>query len=316
MADQREARSSVYERVTNQIVQAIEAGTESWVMPWHSVGDCLQFPNNIATGKQYRGINVLSLWAASFTNGYESATWGTFNQWSSLGHRVRKGEKASLAVFWKPIADGEASEEDDDAAEQSNERRWILRSYLVFNAAQIDGYTTPELPVQSELERIEHADQFFAALGADVRHGGNRAFYNPSSDHIQLPPFHAFVDPIAYYATRGHEHIHWSGAEQRLHRDLSGRFGSKSYAAEELIAELGAAFLAADLNLTLEPRPDHAAYIQTWLSLLKEDHRAIFTAATHAQRALDYLHSLLPVPDVTPEDHIEVPKSGINYSEP
>jgi antirestriction protein ArdC len=266
---------------------------------------------NAVSGKPYRGVNVLALWAAADAMGYRSNEWATYKQWQEKGAHVRKGEKSSLVVFWKiGDAKGADSDETDDGgkvaeAEEDRGRPILARGYVVFNADQVDGYTpkaaASPIPAQvQQQERIAHADQFFQALGADIRHGGNRAYYRPATDHIQMPPFEAFHDPIAYYAILGHEATHWTGPKHRLDRDLTGRFGNEAYAAEELIAELSAAFLSADLGLTNEPRPDHAAYVANWLKVLKNDNRAIFTAAGKAQQAVDYLHGLQE-PEVTPK---------------
>jgi len=215
----------------------------------------------------------------------------TYKQWSELGAQVRKGEKSSLVVFWK-VFDRDGQDAADDEDEANPARRFMARGYAVFNAAQVDGYQAPVVVPPSEgPERIAEADTFFAAIGADIRHGGNRAYYSPGGDHIQMPHFSAFRDAASYYAILAHEGIHWTGGgANRCARDLRGRFGSESYAAEELVAELGAAFLCADLDLASEPRPDHAAYVASWLKVLRQDKRAIFTAASKAQQAADWLH--------------------------
>ena len=178
----------------------------------------------------------------------------------------------------------------------------FARGYSVFNAAQVDGYAAPAQPVLPEAERIGHAEAFFAAIGADIRHGGNRACYVPALDQIRMPPFEAFRDPVAYYATLAHEATHLTGHPSRCARDLRGRFGDEAYAAEELIAELGAAFLCADLALAPEPRPDHAAYVASWLNVLRDDKRAIFTAAAKAQQAADWMHARQDAAAVGPAD--------------
>jgi antirestriction protein ArdC len=281
--------NDVYTRVTEQIIGAIEAGADAWRMPWHATDSGELFPTNALSKKPYRGVNVLALWAAAAEHGYPSGLWGTYRQWEELGAQVRKDEKGSCVVFWKISEKGD-SEEGDTAARGT---RFFARGYWVFNAGQVDGFTLAEAPAPRPVaERIETADMFFGALGADVRHGGNRAYFRPDTDHIQMPVFEAFPDRLGYYATLAHESTHWTGAEHRLQRDLWGRFGSDAYAAEELIAELGAAFLCAGLGLTNEPRPDHAAYISSWLKLLRSDKRAIFTAASKAQAAADWMHAL------------------------
>lgn len=302
-------RVDVYQRVTDQIIQAIEAGVETWEMPWHSPEAAFQYPRNVATGKAYRGVNILALWASSYLAGYPEATWGTFKQWSDLGHHVRKGEKASIGVFWKQLDRADEQPELESAGDGSTEGpRWVARAFPLFNAAQIEGYTPPPQPERSPAERIDQAEEFFRALKADIRHGGGRAFYQQGDDYIQMPPFEVFQDPIAYYSTLAHEATHWSGHPSRLDRDLKGRFGTESYAAEELVAELGAAFISADLQLAPNPRPENAAYIQSWLKVLKEDNRAIFAAAGQAQRAADFLHSLqVPAPEIVVAPAMLVP---------
>lgn len=282
----------IYARVTNQIVKAIENGVEAWQMPWHSDGAANR-PINVVTGKPYRGVNVVELWIESQLHGYAHPVWGTFKQWLDLRCPVRKGEKGTLCVFWKPVEKGQI---DEHAEPDLATHRLITRSFVVFNADQVDGYKPFVQPVRPEHQRIADAETFFNTINADIRHGGDRAYYRPSDDRIQMPPFEVFVDPIAYYSTLAHECCHWTGASSRLARDLSGRFGSDCYAFEELIAELGAAFIAADLGLNSDPRPENASYINTWLKVLKADNRAIFTAASHAQRAADYLHSQQPNP--------------------
>lgn len=292
------SHADIYQTVTDRIVAAIEAGAGEWRMPWHGEpgASAAVLPVNAVTKKPYRGVNVLNLWIAAQAAGYPAGIWATYKQWQDLGAQVRKGERATLIVFWK-VFENDADEDDADHEDGGEEtgherRRFMARGYHVFNCAQVDGYEAPALPASpEEPERIETAEAFFAGLGADIRHGGNRAFYAPGPDFVQMPPFPAFREPAAYYATLAHEATHWTGHARRCNRDLKGRFGSDSYAAEELVAELGAAFLCATLGLASEPRPDHAAYIASWLKVLKQDKRAIFTAAGKAQEAADWMHA-------------------------
>ena len=193
-------------------------------------------------------------------------------------------------VFWK-FSENEAGEagEEEEGTESKSPKRILARGYCVFNVAQVDGYNPPKVSELSAKERIAQADNFFVALGADIRHGGDRAYYSPTTDHIQMPPFEVFKNPAAYYGVLAHEATHWSGAKHRLNRQLSDRFHEEAYAAEELVAELGAAFLCAELGIANEPRPDHAAYVASWIKVLKNDNRAIFTAASRAQEAVDWM---------------------------
>jgi antirestriction protein ArdC len=239
----------------------------------------------------YSGINVLSLWASAMVQNFDAPIWMTFRQATELDGHVRKGEKGSLVVY----ADSITRKETDDKTGDEIEREIpFLKGYTVFNVDQIDGlpavFYAKATPKLDPVARIERADRFFAALGATIGHGGNRAYYSVTNDTIQMPPFVSFQDADSYYATLAHECTHWTGSASRLNRDFGGhRFGSEGYAVEELVAELGAAFLCADLELSLEPREDHASYIATWLDVLAQDNRAVFTAAAHAQRAAEYI---------------------------
>jgi antirestriction protein ArdC len=283
-------RNDIYERITAQILQAVERGACSYSMPWHRTGGETFTPINAQSRKPYRGVNVVSLWAASEHYGYTSGIWGTYKQWSDLGAQVRKGEKSSPVVFWK-FSENETGEgcEEEEGTESKSAKRILARGYCVFNLAQVDGYNAPKVSELSADERIAHADGFFVALGADIRHGGDRAYFSPNTDHIQMPPFEVFKDPAAYYGVLAHEATHWTGATHRLNRQLADRFHNEAYAAEELVAELGAAFVCAELGIANEPRPDHAAYVASWIKVLKNDKRAIFTAASRAQEAVDWM---------------------------
>lgn len=280
-------KRDVYARVTDQIVTAIENGAGTWRMPWHTSGRFAFSPINVTSKKPYRGINTVCLWAAAQAKGYESGEWATYQQWQERSAQVRKGEKSTLVVFWKFAHDSAESQADEQPANSS--RLLFNRGYSVFNAAQVDGYTPKVDESRTIPERIAQADAFFTGISADVRHDGNQAFYAPLTDHIQMPPFAAFAENVSYYSTLAHEHTHWTATAARCNRELGKRFGDNAYAAEELIAELGAAFTCAHLGLSTEPRPDHAAYINSWLKVLKADKRAIFTAASKAQQATDWM---------------------------
>ena len=288
----------IYEKVTNQIVAAIEAGAGNFRMPWHAAAGESPLPVNAASKRCYRGINVLALWAAAQAKSYASNVWATYKQWQELGAQVREGEKAALVVLWK-FPERDAIEEEPAEENGRKKGRGVLaRGYFVFNSEQVDGYTPPELPALDPSLRIKAAEDFFAALGADIRFGGVEAFYRPDEDYIQMPEYRHFRDVESFYSTLAHEAVHLSGAPGRLNRDLVTRFGSEAYAIEELVAELGAAFVCATLGISNEPRPDHAAYISSWLAALRRDKRAIFTAAAKAQAAVDWMHEWQPAEEL------------------
>ncbi len=286
-------RFDIHQHITDQIIAAIEQGAGEFRLPWHRSAGNIMRPVNVASKNAYRGVNILTLWATADAKGYTSGTWGTYKQWAEAGAQVRKGEKAAHIVFYKEIT---VAAEDDSA---DAETRLFARATPVFAAEQVDGFTLPviEAPA-SVIEPIDAAEAFVTATGAIVAHGGDRAYYRSSTDSIQLPPREAFVGTAtsspteAYYATKLHELTHWTSRETRCNRQLGKRFGDQAYAMEELVAELGAAFLCADLGITSTPRADHAQYLDTWLGVMKADKKAIFTAASKASEAAAYLASL------------------------
>lgn len=285
-------RQDIYETITNRIIADLEQGVRPWMKPWNAEHAARRIVRPLrANGVAYRGINTIMLWSEAVAKGFAAPIWMTFKQAQELGGHVRKGETGSLVVYANTL---HRTETDESGAEVERNIPY-MKGYTVFNVEQIEGlpedYTRLAHVQLDPVERIAAVDAFFAATGADISHGGNRAFYAEGADRIQLPPFETFKDAESYYATLAHEGTHWTKHKSRLDRDLGRkRWGDEGYAAEELVAELGAAFLCADLGITPEVREDHAAYIGSWLNVLKGDKRAIFTAATHAQRAVDFLH--------------------------
>lgn len=286
-------RGDIYSRVTDRITQDLSRGVRPWLKPWTAgnTGGRITAPLR-HNGTPYRGMNVLLLWGEAMDKGYGSAIWMTYKQAAELGGQVRKGEHGSLVVYADRFTKTEQNEKGEDVEHSIP----FMKGYTVFNVEQVDGlpahyYSKPE-PKGEPLRLIAEAETFFEQTGARFQHGGDRAFYAPARDCIQLPPADAFKDAESYAATKAHELIHWTGHPSRTAREFSKRFGDTAYAREELVAELGAAFLCAALGITPEPREDHAAYLYHWLQVLKADKRAIFSAAAHAQRAADYLHDL------------------------
>lgn len=291
-----ERRSDIHTRITHEIIAAIEAGAGACRMPWHHDGSSLARPVNVASRRPYRGINTIALWVAARLGGYDSGLWGTYRQWAQRGARVRKGEHATAIVFWRAIP-GPGGGRDDAAESDGSGRdrpRFVARGYAVFNRAQVDGFAEPDAPRLPETARIDHAETFFARLGIPVSPDASGAWYQIDEDRIYMPPFERFIEPHAFYSTLAHECAHATGAAHRLDRDLSGRFDDRAVAMEELVAELTAAMVMADLGLSAQPRKDHAAYIASWLEVLGRDRRAIFTAASSAQAAADWMHAQQP----------------------
>jgi antirestriction protein ArdC len=291
-------RADIYTRITEQIVAALEKGVRPWVQPWSAGNTVGRITRPVRhNGQPYGGMNVLLLWAEATAKGYAAPLWMTFRQASELGAHVRKGESSTTVIYASRFTRTETDARGDEVERDIP----FLKAYGVFNVEQIDGlpehyYHRPQ-PILDPVERIEHADGFFANTGAVIRHGGAKAFFSPAGDIIQMPLFESFRDAVSYYATLGHETVHWAGAPHRLNRDLSRYHKDRTERArEELVADIGASFICADLGIVpeLEPRPDHASYVQSWLMVLRDDRKAIFAAAAHAQRAVAYLHDLQP----------------------
>lgn len=284
-------RRSLYEEITGQIIAELEAGRIPWVQPWGRIedGPSLGMPLNAATGRRYSGINILILWGAVFARGYASQAWLTFRQAQALGGSVRRGERGITVVYADRFT---PQEERRRASEGGDEARSIafLKRFTVFSVEQCDGLPdeliapAPTAEVSSILPEVE---ALIRCSCADMRIGGDRAFYAPTLDYIQVPRPEAFFDPVNWHRTALHELGHWSGASHRLARDLTGPFGSVQYAREELVAEMSAAFTCASLGVT--PTVRHADYIGDWLQVLRDDDRAIVRAASAASKAADYL---------------------------
>lgn len=318
----------VHQAITQKIVAAIEAGAGTFEMPWHRPGVAFTIPKNASTDKAYRGSNILSLWIDADAKKFEHQIWATYKQYAELGAQVRKGEKGSLIVKygeWVPknpigsdaSAVNAGQPQRNQETEDDDGKRLFAKAAWVFNIDQVDA--PPELrerllpastPRPDLTTHLAHVDRFIVSTGAEFREGGQRAFYRHrdiqgEGDFIQMPPRELFTGTAtstpteSYESTRLHELTHWVGAEHRLNRQFGDRFGDKDYAFEELVAELSAAFLCAELEITNTPRADHAQYCSTWLEVLKGDTKAIFTAASLATRAVAYLNDLQPKADVS-----------------
>ena len=280
----------IYQAVTDKIIRAIEAGTPPWRQPWIA-RDC-GLPRNAATGRGYNGVNVWLLMLTAQAHGYDSGLWATFNQWKGLDAYVCKGEKATKIIFFNVIRETVTNR---NTGEEEEQRRFFLREYSVFNACQCGGtgverLRRPALPAKPFIN-FAPADEVIAATEADIRHGGNWAYFNIDGDFIQLPEKAAFASESDYYSTALHELAHWSGHATRLNRlNKLARFGDQSYSMEELVAELAAAYMTAALNIpNTAAEKQSASYLAHWLSVLRADRTAIFTASSQAAKASDFV---------------------------
>lgn len=290
-------RIDLYQKVTDTIIRHLEAGTTPWQKPWTG-GEVLPFqmPKNNVTNRHYNGINVLLLWCSSFAQDFTSNQWASFRQWNEQKESVRKGEKGTMVVYYDMM---------EKEVEGEIKKVPFLKSYVVFNRCQLTSFQPDaeiNLPSKPLAERLEHVENYIVHTKAVIRHKGKQACFIPSKDEIHLPKREAFKDTEHstatenYYSTLLHELVHWSGHPNRLDRSFGKRFGDYTYAAEELVAELGAAFLCAELEITREPRKDHANYIANWLTALKNNKYLVTAAANTASKAVDYLWHLQPQP--------------------
>jgi antirestriction protein ArdC len=280
----------IYAEVTARIIHELEGGRVPWVQPWGRTGSaCPGLPRNALTARNYSGVNVLILWGAVIENGWPSQSWLTFRQALEAGGNVRKGERGTTVVY----ADRFTPEKEKERARQTGDEAKaipFLKRFTVFNIAQCEGLRPglagdpAPLP---ERQIVPVAEEVIAASGVDFRIGGDRAFYVPAHDYVQVPPQPAFFEQINYYRTALHELTHATGHASRLGRNLLNSFGRKDYAREELIAEMGSAFLCASLGIA--PTVRHSDYLASWLEVLREDNRAIFRAASAASKAADWL---------------------------
>lgn len=289
-------RRDLYDDITNKIISELEEGRLPWVQPWGAadVSASLALPCNAGTGRRYSGINILILWGAVVQKGYPGQGWLTYRQAQALGGNVRKGERGETVVY----ADRFVPEEERKRASETGETAIgipFLKRFTVFNAAQCEGLpedVASDMPAPPPGMIEPKVDALIASSGVDFRIGGDRAFYDPQNDFVQVPPPQAYFEPINWHRTALHELGHATGHASRLGRDLSSRFGTRDYAREELCAELAAAFCCAALGI--EPTVRHADYIGSWLEVLREDNRAIFKAASQASKASDYLLGFVP----------------------
>ena len=285
--------NELYEKIASQIVAQMEQGVLPWHRPWSVDPNARVSKPLRENAVPYQGINVLILWGAAIDAGYASPFWMTYRQATSIGAQVRRGERATHIVFAKTAK----KKERDDLGQEVEAIIPVRRVYAVFNADQIDRLPekyVPEVPDVNPEERDAACEAWFDSLGIEIRYGGERAYYAPGPDRIQMPPFETFESTASFLSTLAHESTHASGHRDRLDRldRLRGRLDDQARAREELVAELGSAFLCADLGIASSPRADHASYIASWLELLKDEPRAVFDAATQAQQAVEFLHAL------------------------
>lgn len=279
-----DAKTDVFGKITERIVSILEAGQASGSITWSGQGEAGRIPYNLSTGKQYRGANVLSLWGSALEAGYASRAWLTFKQALDMGGHVRKGEKGTLGIYFDSY---ERDAPGDGDGEPGKRRIAFAKAFTVFNLDQVEGVDRPD-PRPLERDPIKAAEDLMIASGARISEIGTRAYYDPGGDFIRLPDRYRFETKENFYVVALHELTHWTGHESRLARDLRNRFGTEAYAMEELVAELGSAFLCAETGVAGKLE-HHANYAKSWLKVLKSDKRAVVTASAAAERAARFL---------------------------
>jgi antirestriction protein ArdC len=263
-----------YQLITDNIIQQMEVSGTRWPIPWPIAGNTNYIPFNVATKKPYPGINALILWDSATRNNYEHGIWGTHKQWEAMGYKVRrKGLNPEMAVFW-----------------HINKDLFVAKPLRLLNCIQVDGYKASERTVSPENARLAAAANYFAKIGADLRHGGDNVCFQPNDNYIQIPNSEQFNTDSEYYSTLSRIHIRWTGTAKRLKRDYRVRYGPNAYVFEGLIEQIGGAFLAAQLGIELTPMPEHEKYLPMWLKMMRDDNQAIFKAARDAQNAFDWLN--------------------------
>lgn len=285
-------KRDLYNDVAGRILAELERGAAPWVKPW-SATPGMNHPHNAATGRPYSGANVVLLWMTADAHAWATPRYLTFKQALELGGNVRKGEHGTRVYFVKQLAVRDRSE--PESSPEAVRLVPMLREYTVFNVAQCENLPAKVLAPATKVPRNHDvrdaiADEFMASTKADIREGHGQAVYSTGHDYIAMPAFAAFKSADNFYSTLFHELGHWTGAKPRLDRDFRNRFGTRAYAAEELVAELCSAFLCAEFNMDGDLR--HAGYIENWIELLKADPRAFFTACSKAQAAADYVRGL------------------------
>lgn len=280
--------ASIQEKITAEIINLIEKGVQAGESALWKAGQANGMPRNYKTGKPYSGVNVVMLWAAAMAKGYSDNRWLTFKQAQELGAHVRAGAKGTMGVFFQML-EAKQGEGDEGSEGESGKMIPMMKPFWLFNVADIENLPTEAVEEQIPFAANEAAEQIIAKSGAKIAWDSAQAFYSPSQDTIKMPPRENFYKPENAYAVALHELTHWTGHKSRLDRDFTGRFGSESYAFEELVAELGASFLCAHIGLKNVEMEHHASYIQSWLRVLKNDSKAIFTASKHASAAYQFV---------------------------
>ena len=271
-----ENKVDIYTEVTNRVIERLENGCIPWIKPWHTENT---LDKNIKTGNEYNGINRIILGMS----GYQSNIWASFKQWKDLGANVKLHEKGTAIVFYKPVSGVKVTSEGDEIIYNS-----VFTTSYIFNAEQVEGIEIkPRVIEDKPFSNNVMVDDMVTNTGAHIKHGGNSAYFSPSEDYINMPIKSDFFDEAGYYATLLHELTHWSGHKHRLDRTKGKRFGDTQYAFEELIAELGSAFLCEKYSVKGDIR--HEGYIQSWLKALKNDNKMIFKASAYAQKSTDYI---------------------------
>ena len=287
----KKTRKEIINKVADKFIEALKTQKGDWKKSkiWKSLESGL--PINAKTKKSYNGFNIINLLLDREIHNYDNNEWGTFKMWNDMGYRLKKNEKCSYVFFNKPF-EVEDPTKLDEFGNPKKKKIFYLKPYAVFNANQVEGYEVKKPQAPNKAKALKNVDKYVENTGAEISHGGDRAYYSPNFDRIQMPSKESFLGTEEYYGTLLHELIHWTGHENRCKRDFSGSFGSEAYAIEELVAETGSAILSSILGISQTVREDHLKYVNSWIKNLENKPEQVIKAINKSTKAIEHLDSL------------------------
>mgnify|MGYP003114544831 FL=1 len=287
----KKTRKEIINKVADKFIEALKTQKGDWKKSkiWKSLESGL--PINANTRKSYNGFNIINLLLDREIHNYDNNEWGTFKMWNDMGYRLKKNEKCSYVFFNKPF-EVEDPTKLDEFGNPKKKKIFYLKPYAVFNANQVEGYEVKKAQAPNKAKALKNVDKYVENTGAEISHGGDRAYYSPNFDRIQMPSKESFLGTEEYYGTLLHELVHWTGHEKRCKRDFSGFFGSEAYAIEELVAETGSAILSSILGISQTVREDHLKYVNSWIKNLENKPEQVIKAINKSTKAIEHLDSL------------------------
>jgi len=287
----KQTRKQIIDKVANKFIEALKTQKGDWKKSkiWKSLESGL--PINAKSRSSYNGFNIINLLLDREIHNYDNNEWGTFKMWNDMGHRLKKNEKGSY-VFFNTLFEVNDKNKVDEFGNPKKKKIWYLKPHAVFNANQVEGYEVKKAQAPNKAKALKIVDEYVENTGAEISHGGDRAYYSPNFDKIQMPSKESFLGTEEYYGTLLHELVHWTGHENRCKRDFSGFFGTEAYAIEELVAETGSAILSSILGISQTVREDHLKYVNSWIKNLEDKPEQVIKAINKSTKAIAHLDSL------------------------